>query len=66
MAQITTKLKNMVEAAGKIAWEKGKKVIILPTIPYGVNTGQKDILFRYEFKSVYPTGNIERLGNCFG
>ena len=34
---------NMVEAAGKIAWEKGKKVIILPTIPYGVNTGQKDI-----------------------
>ena len=34
---------NMVEAAGKIAWEKGKKVIILPTIPYGVNTGQKEI-----------------------
>ena len=34
---------NMVEAAGKIAWEKGKKVIILPTKPYGVNTGQKDI-----------------------
>ncbi|HAI39454.1 MAG TPA: amidase, partial [Maribacter sp.] len=34
---------NMVEAAGKRAWEKGKKVIILPTIPYGVNTGQKDI-----------------------
>ncbi|WP_300027610.1 creatininase family protein [uncultured Maribacter sp.] len=34
---------NMVEAAGKIAWEKDKKLIILPTIPYGVNTGQKDI-----------------------
>ncbi len=34
---------NMVESAGKIAWEKGNKVIILPTIPYGVNTGQKDI-----------------------
>ena len=30
------------EAAG-IAWEKGAKVIVLPTIPYGVNTGQKDI-----------------------
>ncbi len=29
--------------AGKIAWEMGAKVIILPTIPFGVNTGQSDI-----------------------
>jgi len=29
--------------AGRIAWEKGAKIIILPTIPYGVNTGQPDI-----------------------
>jgi creatinine amidohydrolase len=29
--------------SGKIAWEKGAKVIILPTIPFGVNTGQTDI-----------------------
>lgn len=29
--------------AGKFAWEKGSKVIILPTIPFGVNTGQSDI-----------------------
>lgn len=29
--------------AGKIAWEKGAKLIILPVIPYGVNTGQLDI-----------------------
>ena len=27
----------------KIAWEKGAKVIVLPTIPFGVNTGQADI-----------------------
>jgi creatinine amidohydrolase len=33
----------MVESAAKLSWEKGKKVIVLPTIPYGVNTGQKDI-----------------------
>ncbi len=26
-----------------IAWEKGAKVIVLPTIPFGVNTGQSDI-----------------------
>ncbi len=30
-------------AAAKIAWEKGAKVIVLPTIPFGVNTGQADI-----------------------
>jgi len=29
--------------AGRIAWEKGAKVIVLPTIPFGVNTGQDDI-----------------------
>lgn len=33
----------IAEEAGRIAWEKGAKVIILPTIPFGVNTGQKDI-----------------------
>lgn len=31
------------ESAG-IAWEAGAKVIVLPTIPFGVNTGQHDIL----------------------
>ncbi len=29
--------------SAKIAWEKGAKVIVLPTIPFGVNTGHKDI-----------------------
>tara|TARA_B100001175_G_scaffold315831_1_gene328266 strand:+ start:909 stop:1670 length:762 start_codon:yes stop_codon:yes gene_type:complete len=29
--------------SGKKAWKKGAKVVILPTIPFGVNTGQKDI-----------------------
>ncbi|TXF91161.1 creatininase family protein [Neolewinella aurantiaca] len=29
--------------AGRIAWEAGAKVIILPCIPFGVNTGQTDI-----------------------
>jgi creatinine amidohydrolase len=26
-----------------VAWEKGAKVIVLPSIPFGVNTGQSDI-----------------------
>ncbi len=29
--------------AARIAWEKGAKVVVLPTIPFGVNTGQSDI-----------------------
>tara|TARA_B100001059_G_scaffold31098_2_gene25202 strand:- start:11115 stop:11876 length:762 start_codon:yes stop_codon:yes gene_type:complete len=29
--------------SGRKAWEKGAKVVILPTIPFGVNTGQTDI-----------------------
>jgi creatinine amidohydrolase len=34
---------HMVAASAKVAWEKGGKVIVLPTIPFGVNTGQSDI-----------------------
>ena len=30
-------------AAAKLAWEAGAKVIVLPNIPFGVNTGQLDI-----------------------
>lgn len=29
--------------AGRLAWEQGAKVMIMPTIPFGVNTGQPDI-----------------------
>lgn len=29
--------------AARIAWEKGAKVIVLPCVPFGVNTGQLDI-----------------------
>ncbi len=29
--------------SAKLAWEKGARPIVLPTIPFGVNTGQSDI-----------------------
>jgi creatinine amidohydrolase len=29
--------------AGRVAWEQGAKVSVLPTLPFGVNTGQLDI-----------------------
>ncbi|MDX1641488.1 MAG: creatininase family protein [Balneolaceae bacterium] len=33
----------VAEMSAKIAWESGAKVIVFPTIPFGVNTGQPDI-----------------------
>ncbi|TXE09102.1 creatininase family protein [Gelidibacter salicanalis] len=30
-------------AAAEQAWRKGAKVVVLPTVPFGVNTGQMDI-----------------------
>ncbi len=33
----------IAERAAGIAWKKGAKVIVLPTVPFGVNTGQLDL-----------------------
>jgi creatinine amidohydrolase len=33
----------IAKRAAEIAWKKGAKVIVLPTIPFGVNTGQLDL-----------------------
>lgn len=29
--------------AGRLAWERGARIVVLPTMPYGVQTGQLDI-----------------------
>jgi creatinine amidohydrolase len=34
---------HIAAESAKLAWEKGAKVIVLPTVPFGVNTGQTDI-----------------------
>ena len=33
----------VAERSAEIAWNKGAKVIVLPTVPFGVNTGQLDL-----------------------
>lgn len=33
----------LAAAAAAYAWERGGKVVVLPTLPFGVNTGQADI-----------------------
>lgn len=35
---------NIAAESARIAWEKGAGLIVLPAIPFGVNTGQQDIL----------------------
>ena len=34
---------NIASESARIATERGAKIIVLPTIPFGVNTGQADI-----------------------
>lgn len=34
---------SIAERAAEIAWAKGAKVVVLPTVPFGVNTGQLDL-----------------------
>jgi creatinine amidohydrolase len=34
---------KIAEGAAKSAWDKGAKVVVLPAMPYGVNTGQREI-----------------------
>ena len=41
--------------AARIAWAKGAKVIVLPNIPFGVNTGQADIKFDI---NIYPSTQL--------
>ena len=33
----------LAEHAAQVAWNKGAKVVVLPTVPFGVNTGQLDL-----------------------
>ncbi|MGI4733692.1 MAG: creatininase family protein [Janthinobacterium lividum] len=34
---------HVAAEAARLAWERGAKVMVLPTVPFGVNTGQLDI-----------------------
>jgi len=36
-------IESIVAEAARIAWEKGAKLTVLPTIPFGIQTGQSDI-----------------------
>ena len=46
--------------AAKIAWEEGAKVLLLPNIPFGVNTGQADVDLCV---NLYPTTQLSILND---
>jgi creatinine amidohydrolase len=41
----TIQCDHLAAAAARIAWEAGARVMVLPTVPFGVQTGQLDIPF---------------------
>ena len=46
--------------AARIAWERGVKLIVLPNIPFGVNTGQSDIKLDI---NIYPSTQLVLLSD---
>jgi creatinine amidohydrolase len=36
---------SLAERAAELAWNRGAKVMVLPTVPFGVNTGQLNLRF---------------------
>jgi creatinine amidohydrolase len=51
---------SIASESARLAWERGAKVIVLPTIPIGVNTGQRDI---YLDLSLNPTTQMAILSD---
>lgn len=51
---------RIAAAAADIAWNKGAKIIVLPTIPFGVNTGQADIKLDV---NIYPSTQMAILSD---
>lgn len=43
---------HIVAEAARLAWEAGSRPIVLPTVPFGVNTGQNDVPF---CMNLYPS-----------
>jgi creatinine amidohydrolase len=51
---------SVAERAAEFAWNKGAKVIVLPTVPFGVNTGQLNLRLTLNMN---PTTQFALLGD---
>jgi len=50
--------------SAKLAWEQGAKVVALPTIPFGVNTGQLDITLDINMNPSTQLAIIKDIVHC--
>jgi creatinine amidohydrolase len=41
----TIECDHVAAESGRLAWERGARVLVLPSVPFGVNTGQREIPF---------------------
>lgn len=51
-----------IEAAG-LAWQRGARVVVLPAVPFGVNTGQREVPFCLNMN---PTTQLAVLSDLLG
>ena len=54
----------LVYEAARMAWEKGARLIVLPTIPLGVNTGQTDIYMTMNMNPSTQQAILEDVVDC--
>ncbi|MBI2072220.1 MAG: creatininase family protein [Gemmatimonadetes bacterium] len=54
----TIETERIAAEAARIAWDQGARVIVLPTVPFGVQTGQLDVPFCL---NVNPSTQLELL-----
>lgn len=54
----------LVYEAARMAWEDGSRVIVLPTIPMGVNTGQTDIFMTMNMNPSTQQAILEDVVEC--
>ena len=54
----------LVYEAARMAWEEGSRVIVLPTIPMGVNTGQTDIYMTMNMNPSTQQAILEDVAEC--
>ena len=50
--------------SARIAWEAGSKCVVLPTIPFGVNTGQLDILLDINMMPSTQMAVLNDIAHC--
>jgi len=55
---------HIAAAAAGYAWEQGAKVVVLPTVPFGVNTGQLDVKLDINMNPSTQMAVLDDVASC--